>query len=283
MFVSLIMPTIGRAEDVDILMSGLVVQTYADFELIVLDQNDDDRLLPIIEKYKDRLNIKYIKSDKKGLSYNRNLGLDNAVGEIIGFPDDDCEYNADTVEKVVNFFKENEDCKIYSCRSMDRNMVDSFLKMYDDEREITRDNVLFTAISITMFFRFEDKSYHRFDERLGAGAEFGSGEDVDYVLELLSRGYKGRYFGGDIIYHPEKKHVKSKAKAVRDFNYGRGFGAMCKKEVIYRRHYKFITHISYRVIRNIGGIVLNKNRDYHTASMKGRIQGFFGYKELKKK
>jgi hypothetical protein len=36
--------------------------------------------------------------------------------------------------------------------------------------------------------------------------------------------------------------------------------------------------MGYKIIRNIGGIVLNKDRDYHDATIKGRIQGFRQYK-----
>ena len=42
----------------------------------------------------------------------------------------------------------------------------------------------------------------KFDEKLGVGGEFGSGEEIDYVLDLTNKGYKGRYFGENIIYHP---------------------------------------------------------------------------------
>lgn len=62
------------------------------------------------------------------------------------------------------------------------------------------------------FIDFEGKDYTRFDEKLGVGGEFGAGEEIDYVLNLLSLGFKGKYFGNDIIYHPAKKHSKSKEK-----------------------------------------------------------------------
>lgn len=30
--------------------------------------------------------------------------------------------------------------------------------------------------------------------------------------------------------------------------------------------------MAYKLIRNIGGIILNKDRDYHEATIKGRIE-----------
>lgn len=279
MLVSLIMPTLNRFDDIYIFMDSLLEQTYKNFELIVVDQNDNDKVKEIVDKYVDRLDIKYIKSNKKGLSYNRNIGIAAAQGKILAFPDDDCAYKPDTIEKAINFFEKNKEYKIYSCKTMDFNEVDTFKRMYNGTCDINSLNVMDTITSITFFVLFEDKDYLMFDERLGVGGDFGAGEEVDYILELLSRGYKGRYFGDDIIYHPAKKHSKSKEKYQRDFNYGRGFGALCKKEIVYRKNKKFIKIMAYKIIRNIGGIVLNKDRDYHTATIKGRINGFKEYKK----
>lgn len=273
------MPTLNRFDDIYIFMDSLLEQTYKNFELIVVDQNDNDKVKEIVDKYVDRLDIKYIKSNKKGLSYNRNIGIAAAQGKILAFPDDDCAYKPDTIEKAINFFEKNKEYKIYSCKTMDFNEVDTFKRMYNGTCDINSLNVMDTITSITFFVLFEDKDYLMFDERLGVGGEFGAGEEVDYILELLSRGYKGRYFGDDIIYHPAKKHSKSKEKYQRDFNYGRGFGAICKKEIVYRKNKKFIKIMAYKIIRNIGGIVLNKDRDYHTATIKGRINGFKEYKK----
>ena len=50
--------------------------------------------------------------------------------------------------------------------------------------EIESTNISFTVCSITFFVNFgSGDSYTRFDERLGVGAEFGAGEETDYVLE----------------------------------------------------------------------------------------------------
>lgn len=278
MLVSLIMPTLNRYDDIYLLMNSLENQKYKNFELIVVDQNQNDKVKEIVDKYVDKIDIKYIKSNKIGLSYNRNIGIDMASGDVIGFPDDDCVYEEDTLEKVIKFFNENKDYKIYSCKTMDSNKIDAFKKMYDGECDINSLNVLDTITSITFFIKFENKNYTKFDEKLGVGGTFGSGEEIDYILDLLHKGYKGRYFGDNIIYHPAKKHSKSKEKYSRDYNYGRGFGALCKKQIVYRKDYKFIKVMSSKLVRNIGGFILSSNRDYHSASIKGRISGFKEYK-----
>ena len=103
MKVSLIMPTINVTTELDLFLKSLKAQTYKDFELIVVDQNEGNEVFEIVKDYEEDFKIKYVKSDEKGLSLNRNRGLILMKGEIVGFPDDDCEYSSDTLEKVVEF------------------------------------------------------------------------------------------------------------------------------------------------------------------------------------
>ena len=105
MKVSLIMPTINVTDELVLFLDSLSRQTFKDFELIAIDQNEHDEVFKILKRYEKLFDIKYVKSDEKGLSLNRNKGLILRNGEIVGFPDDDCEYDDDTLEKVVSFFE----------------------------------------------------------------------------------------------------------------------------------------------------------------------------------
>ena len=58
MKVSLIMPTINITSELDLFLSSLLNQTYDNFELVVIDQNADNRALDIITKYEEKLEIK---------------------------------------------------------------------------------------------------------------------------------------------------------------------------------------------------------------------------------
>ena len=64
---SLILGTVGRVNDLEIILSSLQAQTYQNFELIVVDQNPDDRLVPILARYKDKFPIFHLRSEM-GLS-----------------------------------------------------------------------------------------------------------------------------------------------------------------------------------------------------------------------
>ena len=175
MKVSLIMPTINVTDELELFLESLKEQTYKDFELIAVDQNKDDKAYKILEKYENDFEIKYMKSDRKGLSLNRNRGLLVMDGSIAGFPDDDCEYQPDTLEKVVKFFKENEDKRIYSCRTLERGKDYGTGIMAEQNVKLTKGNIEKTVKSITFFVNYTYEDIVLFDENLGVGSVFGSG------------------------------------------------------------------------------------------------------------
>jgi len=109
MKISLVMPTINVTTELDLFLKSLKAQTYKDFELIVVDQNEGNEVFEIVKDYEEEFKIKYVRSDERGLSLNRNRGLILMKGEIVGFPDDDCEYQPDTIEKVVSFFEKKKE------------------------------------------------------------------------------------------------------------------------------------------------------------------------------
>ena len=105
---SLIMATLGRTNEVERFLSCLDAQTYRCFELIVVDQNPDDRILPFLQPYRTLFPIFHLYSEK-GTSRARNVGLEHVKGDVVGFPDDDCWYPPDLLERVSEYLRERSD------------------------------------------------------------------------------------------------------------------------------------------------------------------------------
>ena len=238
MKISLIMPTINTYDELDLFLKSLSIQTYKNFELIVIDQNNELNIVDLIEKYQNDFDIKYNKSYELGLSLNRNKGLFMMDGDIVGFPDDDCEYEKDTLQKVINYFEGNKEKKIYSCRTLERGKDYGTGNMLEKDTELTYSNIEDTVKSITFFVNFSREDISLFDENMGVGAYYGSGEESDYVLTLMHKGFKGDYFANDIIYHPAKKGNYDDIN--RAYRYALGYGALVKKEVKYRKNFTYI-------------------------------------------
>ena len=102
---SLIVATLGRSSEIGELLESLLAQGRDDFEVIIVDQNADDRVAPVLQPYAARLPITHLRSSIRNANHARNLGLRAARGEIVTFPDDDCLYPAGVLARVDAAFR----------------------------------------------------------------------------------------------------------------------------------------------------------------------------------
>ncbi|HDG9809111.1 glycosyltransferase family 2 protein [Raoultella planticola] len=226
---SLVVCTLGRFEDVDILFSSFTIQKFKDFEVILVDQNEDGYLTSIVKKYENQFPIMHIKSEK-GLSTARNNGIKYVQGDIVCFPDDDCYYSEDTLEKVNYFFEKNTEIKGVTSGYMSSDYRIG-LRSPDLPRVITKNNVWKCAISFTIFVRKSaiDKLSYYFDETLGVGAKtkWGAGEETDFLLRIMEND-KLEMIPSIGIFHPVKEAFSGGYDEMRVQSYARGMGRVLK-------------------------------------------------------
>jgi glycosyltransferase involved in cell wall biosynthesis len=86
--VSVIVPCYNRADIVGETIDSLLRQTYADLEIIAVDDGSTDDTRQVIASYTDE-RVRYFYKPNGGLSAARNYGLAMARGEFIAFLDSD--------------------------------------------------------------------------------------------------------------------------------------------------------------------------------------------------
>ena len=203
MFVSLILATCGRVDEIGRLMESLAAQSDPDFEVLVVDQNQDDRLKGhIASALNSGLVVRHLRMSHPNLSEARNFGIAEAKGEIIGFPDDDCWYESDTIAELRRAF---------SLMPMSGGVVGRWVEQ--SQAVERRDEAVLTArewrefrggdaSSITLFFRREVfDAAGLFDVRLGIGRWYGSSEETDMVMRILSKGIHMVRFDAARVHH----------------------------------------------------------------------------------
>jgi glycosyltransferase involved in cell wall biosynthesis len=271
---SLIMATLGREKEIELFLLSLLNQSYKLFEIIIVDQNNGNKIRDIYNKYKNQCDIIYIKSKNKGLSLCRNIGMEHAKGNIITFPDDDCEYRADTLEKVYLFFINNPKYDFYTCNTSEKGINKSIFGGSKKDCSVKYYNIMKTAISFTIFVKTNAFNSFRFDERLGVGAEYGACEESDLILFLLKNKRRGFYQANDFIYHPYKQ---SGQDDIRLYNYGKGIGAFYKKAIFFYGYYFLFFQYILLIQKTIASCILFRNKKARYAALKGRLKGFLKY------
>lgn len=120
---SIIVPIYKAENNIKKCIEGILAQTIADFELILVNDGSPDRSGEICEEFARKDNrIKVFHKENGGPSSARNVGLDNAIGEFICFVDVD-----DTVDCcfLENFGKCESDITIQGL----------YIKGYNEQKE----------------------------------------------------------------------------------------------------------------------------------------------------
>ena len=101
--IDLLVATVGRSNELDRLLTSLEVQTYKNFRILLADQNPSGYLDDMLAHHPG-LPIIRTMLPPQGVSVARNVLLELASADIIVFPDDDCWYAPDTLERVCETF-----------------------------------------------------------------------------------------------------------------------------------------------------------------------------------
>jgi glycosyltransferase involved in cell wall biosynthesis len=220
--ISLIVATYNRGAELERLLASLDAQTYRHFEVIVVDQNQDERLMPVLERY-SRLDIRHIPSDI-GVSRARNAGLRVCSGELVAFPDDDCWYHSsDLLAQVVPWFEQHPDYDGLLTGMRDVEGKSMGPKWQPGRGARGKLTVLWCALGWNFFFRrhaAERIGFFREDIGPGTPSPYQSGEDLDYVVRAVEQGSRMWLEPSLSIHHPHKEDRPPE----KEFAYHRGVG-----------------------------------------------------------
>jgi glycosyltransferase involved in cell wall biosynthesis len=227
---SLILSTKGRVEEIERFFQSLEAQTFQDFEIILSDQNDDDRLASLVKKWDFGGRMIYLKSNA-GLSRGRNMGMDVSAGELIGFPDDDCSYPPTLLAEISAFFDNHLEYGFLTGRSYDDNGKDAASKHAKEAGPIERLKIFTQGIEFVFFIRKADLGALRFDEKMGVGSlqPWHSAEGPDLMLQLLEHGTRGYYDPQYGAWHPRPVIAYDAVALSRSYRYSCGTGYFLRK------------------------------------------------------
>jgi len=269
----LIVATVDRVDELDRLLGSLERQTHGDFRVLVVDQNQDDRLERVLRGHPE-LDVVRLRSGR-GLSRARNAALPEVRADLVAFPDDDCVYPVDLLERVADRFEATPTLDGLTGREVD-GQAHSSPSWARDAAVLTRENLWNRAISFTIFLRAAVvANVGPFDERLGLGAsaQWSSGEEIDYLVRALDGGAHIAYDPSVGVVHEGSalSAATLRAVAARD---GASIG------YILRKHRYAMRTVGRMLVRPVGGaLVAVARRDraraaFHVSTLRGRLLGY---------
>ena len=270
---SLVMATRGRTAEIAEFLDSLLAQGDQAAEAIIVDQNDDDCLVPVLAPYAGRIALTHLRSGVANANHARNLGLAAARGMIVGFPDDDCLYPPGLLDRVASAFEADPALGVLTGPAESPAGGLGSGRWRDSAGAIDTANAWTSVIEFNLWLRRPlALALGGFDEAMGPGTPLGSAEGNDLVLRAVAAGHAARYEPGLRVIHPDKRLTDVATARAR--LYGRGLGFAL------RRHRAAPGIWLPFAVRPVGGIVLSllkgrlRDAAYYAMTLLGRAEGF---------
>ena len=222
-----------------------------DFEVIVVDQSENDETDSALASFRSLKNFRYLRSTSRGVAAARNLGISQASHEVIAITDDDCEVRRDWVCELNAAFAVDHRIGVVFGSVLpgpldgDDEVSPAYVQPRTSLARTLRDKHLVDGTSACMGLR--RSVWGRiggFDEMLGVGAPLKSAAEGDLALRALH--------SGAFLYATPRWQVVHHGSLSRDRTpevierYWYGTGAMVAKAIKSRRWSYLAIHPSPR-------------------------------------
>ncbi len=222
-------------------------------ELRVVDQSADSATEEILGPFFRDPRFHYLRSDTRGLSAGRNLGIAQARGELIACTDDDCETRPDWLNRIADALRRDERTAAVFGRvhAAPHDREKGFIPCYGRSRPFLARNLqqyhLADGMSGCMGLRRSAwEQIGGFDEQLGAGAPFRAAEDMDFAIRALLAGFPVYSTPEVEVIHHGFRYWRDADRLIQGYLFG--IGAMIAKHLKCGNwsilHY--VTHLAWR-------------------------------------
>lgn len=181
-FFSIVLPTKNRSVLVEGAIKSVLMQTFADFELVLVDNDDAEATSRVYKQFNDE-RIRYFRTGNLSVADNWEFGVTKGVGKYLIFLEDKEVLKINSLAKIYNIIKvENP------------KMITWLLDIFDDKSGIFNPNGLATgeksyASSNEVFKSVMDGNFAYFNTY----APKGNNTCVSYdLVREIQKGFFGR-------------------------------------------------------------------------------------------
>ena len=147
--ISVIMPTYNAEKYLQEAINSILEQTFADFELLIVDDNSQDNTKKIISLYEDK-RIKLIEGPCKGIAAALNKGIEVSKGEYIARMDADDISLPERLEIQLDFLMQNPNISLCSTP----------IRFFTSEEELHIEGIGLTPEEVKIKLLFKTPIFH---------------------------------------------------------------------------------------------------------------------------
>jgi glycosyltransferase involved in cell wall biosynthesis len=174
--ISVIIPNYNYARYLDQAIKSVLVQSYENLELIVVNNGSTDNSLEVLKKYRDKIYV--IDQPNLGQSGARNSGLSLSSGELIAFLDADDFWEPNKLEMQISLMNDATQlvyCGISLYKELEGEKLQSVLPKYrgsctDYFIDLPGASIVLSGESTALFSRELFEKVGIFDTELNSAA-----------------------------------------------------------------------------------------------------------------
>ena len=175
---------------------SIFANTHPNFEIFVVDQSMGEETACAVLPFLADPRLRYVHRSEQGVGRARNLGIQEARGEILALTDDDCEVPAHWLETMAAVFAENPTVAVAFCNveaavhNTGLGFIPAYSRIGSKLLSGSWDKCAARGIGAGIALRRDIiLALGGFDERMGPGAEFPACEEGDLAVRVLLCGY----------------------------------------------------------------------------------------------
>ncbi|MBU1031243.1 MAG: glycosyltransferase [Nanoarchaeota archaeon] len=221
---SIIIPLFNGSKTIAKTLHSIIDNNHSDFEIIIVNDastdNFENEISPILTKFQ-KIKIINLK-ENHGAAFARNVGIDNAKGEIIVFIDSDIIIPKNTLQ---NFSRSNSDITmgIYSRKRCFSNLSSKYKSEFLYYVHLNEKVSFWTGCAAVKKHVFEKL---KFDESIkGANVE-----DTDFGFRCAEQGFSSKTDKSIQVMHNHKHNFLSLMK--NDFSKAKGLAGLRKEHFL---------------------------------------------------
>lgn len=219
MLFSVIVPVYNRPHEIDELLESLTKQTFPNFEVLIVEDGSSEPSDTIVQKYVDRLDLRYYTKPNSGQGFSRNFGFERARGEYLVVFDSDCiipPHYFETVERALRtdpFDVWGGPDRAHPSFSMLQRAIN-----YSMTSPLTTGGIRGEKQMVdTWHPRSFNMGIHRnVYQATGGYTRTRKGEDIDLSIRIRKAGYRIRLLSDAWVYH---KRRDSPGRFVRQLHF----------------------------------------------------------------
>ncbi len=219
LYLSLIVPVYNRPQEVEELLSSLLLQSNKNFEVVIVEDGSAIPCAEVVDRYADKLQISYYTKPNSGPGQSRNYGAERAKGTYFIFLDSDCVIPEGYTAAVYQSLQQQYVDAFGGPDAAHENFTD-FQKAinYSMTSVITTGGIRGGGEKMDKFFpRSFNMGYSKeVFEKTGGFAKIRFGEDIDMSIRILSNGFKTRLIKAAFVYHKRRSTFRQFFKQVHN-------------------------------------------------------------------